>query len=206
MKKVIALLGVVMFSASAFALNAQAPAGNKTCDAQKAAFEKYAAEQKTSFVEQYILINLSDPMEQMTDEQAQPLAACYATFRVKGAAFLKFVRDNAEIFPGDIQKREANKLYAFADRVERLSEKAEFDRVVAMGNDSFVIQHILSNMADPMKNMNDEQARAKAQAYASYAVRGQSLVDFVIDHKNDYTMDVEIDLENFADRVERLSK
>ena len=206
MKKVTALLGVVLFSASAFALNAEAVAGNKTCDAQKAAFEKYAAEQKVSFIEQSILINMADPMEQMSDEQAQPLAACYATFFVKGTPFVNFVRANAGIFPGDISGKEEAELRAFADRVERLSEKAEFERVVAMNNDSFVIQHILSNMADPMKKMNDEQARTKAKAYAQYTVRGQSLVDFVLDHKTDFTMDVEIDLEHFVDRVVTLSK
>ena len=206
MKKVLVLLGVMLFSASAFALNAEVTM-DKNCASQKAEFEQYVASQKnTSFIVQNILINLSDPMETMSDDEAMPKALCYATYQVKGRPLVAFVRANAEIFPGDISKKEAKKLYNFADRVEILNEKAEFDRVVAMGKDSYVVQHILGNMADPMKQMSDEQARPKAKAYAAFKVNGKSFVEFVRDHSNDYTMDVEIDMEVFADRVERLAK
>lgn len=201
MKKVLLMLGVMLFSASAFAMNQEAMDG-KTCAEKKAAFEKYAAEQRSDFVAQNILINMADPMLKMDDEQAQPLAACYATYKVKGQNFTTFVRNNANI---GLQKEE-DELLAFADRVEFLSEKAELDRVVAQGNESFIVQHILGNMMDPMKKMTDAQAAPKAKAYAALKVNGLPLTEFVRAHSNDYNMYVEIEMENFADRVERLAK
>ncbi|MBQ8032561.1 MAG: hypothetical protein IJ266_01185 [Elusimicrobiaceae bacterium] len=205
MKKVLVMLGVMLFSASAFAMNQEAMNG-KTCEEEKAAFEKYATNQRTDFVVQNILINMADPMIHMTDEQAQPLATCYATYKVKGRDFTAFVRDNAGIFPGDIKGKEKAELLAFADRVDFLSEKAELDRVVAQGNESFIVQHILGNMIDPMEKMTDAQAAPKAKVYAALKVKGMALTEFVRAHSNDYTMDVEIEMESFANRVERLAK
>lgn len=205
MKKVLLMLGVMLFSASAFAMNQEAMEG-KTCAEQKAAFEKYAAGQRTDFVVQNILINMADPMIKMDDEQAQPLAACYATYRVKGRNFTTFVRDNAGIFPGDITGKEKAELLAFADRVEFLSEKAELDRVVRVGNETNIMDYIWEKMISPLKEMSDAQAAPKARAYAALKVNGLPLTEFVRAHSNDYDMYVEIELENFADRVERLAK
>lgn len=206
MKKIGVVLSLlVAMSASAFALNMEAPS-NKDCASQRAEFEKYAINQRTDFVVQNILLNMADPMLQMSDEEAQPLAVCYATYKIRGTSFTNFVRNNAGIFPGDITGKEKAELLAFADRVEFLSEKADLDRVLALNNDSFTVQHILSNMADPMEKMTDEQARPKAKAYAALKVHGMSLVEFVRRHANDYTMNVENDMDNFANRVERLSK
>ncbi len=205
MKKVLLMLGVMLFSASAFAMNQEALDG-ETCAEQKAAFERYAVGKRTDSVVQNILINMADPMIKMDDEQAQPLAACYATYKVKGKNFTTFVRDNAGIFPGDITGKEKAELLAFADRVEFLSEKAELDRVVAQGDESFIVQHILDNMVGPMEKMTDAQAAPKARAYAALKINGISLPEYVRAHSNDYNMDVEIDMENFADRVEGLAK
>ncbi len=201
MKKLMMLLGVVLFSASAFALNAQAPADEK-CPG-KAQFEQYAARQNNRyFIAQYILINLADPLAEMTDEQATPLAVCYASYQVKEKSLVAFVRFQKDEF----RPKEAGELAAFADRVEILNEKAEFDRVVAQENDSYLVQHILGNMIDPMAKMSDKQAAPKAKAYATWKVNGISLPEYVRAHSNDYTMDVEIVMEGFADRVERLAK
>ncbi len=201
MKKIMMLLGVVLFSASAFALNAQAPADEK-CPG-KANFEQYAARQSNNyFIAQYILINLADPMAEMTDTQAAPLAACYALYQVKGKSLVSFVRAHKEEF----RPKEEGELAAFADRVEILNEKAEFDRVAAQKNESYMVQHILGNMIDPMAKMSDEQATPRAKAYATWKVNGLPLVEYVRAHSNDYTMDVEIDMEKFADRVEELAK
>ncbi len=205
MKKVLLMLGVMLFSASAFAMNQEAMDTEK-CAEQRTAFEKYAVGQRTDFVVQNILINMADPMINMEDEQAQPLAACYATYKVKGRNFTTFVRDNADIFSGDIYGKIKAELLAFADRVEFLSEKAELDRVVAQGQDSYVVQHILSNMIDPMKQMTDVQAAPKARAYVALKINGISLPEYVRAHSNDYTKNVEIEMEKFADRVERLAK
>ena len=99
MKKVLMLLGVVLFSASAFALNAEVT-GNETCAEMKAAFEKHVDSlEKESFIAQYIVINLADSFQQLTDEQATPLAQCYATYRVKkDTLMVDFVRTHADIF------------------------------------------------------------------------------------------------------------
>ncbi len=201
MKKVIALLSMVMFSASAFALQAIEPA-DEACADQKASFEQYAAEQKTAFIEQTILINMADPMENMTDEQAQPLAACYASFEVKGLNFVKFVRDNAGIFPGDISGKEKAKLLTFADRVERLSEKAVFDRTVAGNNDYFIMLYVMDKIINPLQQMSEQEAAAKVDIYKTFQVKGQPLSEFIREQAKFFDMNAEIHLENFADKID----
>ncbi len=205
MKKVIALFGVMLFSASAFALNAVAQ-GDEDCASQKEAFEQYAAEQKVSFVEQNILINMADPMVGMSDEEALPLAACYATFEVKGVPFVKFVRANANIFPGDISGKEAAELRNFADRVERLSAQAKINNIAAQGNVSHTVQFILINFADPMAKMEDAQAAPLAKAYKGCQVNGQPMMEFVRVHASEFLGNVPQELDAFVERVNKLAK
>lgn len=217
MKKVLMMLGVMLFTTAVFAQNAAA-LSDEECQHQKDQFEQMVEESNNeSFLVQNILINWADPMASMADAQAQPLAVCYAKFKVKGVALTQYVRAHADIFrPANENLYEEKvkatydklqrELLQFADRVDLLSEQAELDRVIAQGSDSFVLQHILSNMADPMKKMSDEQARPKAKTYAALKVKSMPLVEFVRFHSGDYTMDAEIYMEHFADRVERLSK
>ena len=205
MKKVLLMLGVMLFSASAFAMNQEAM-DDKTCAEKKAAFEENVAGQRTDFVVQYILINMADPMKNMTDEQAQPLAVCYATYEVKGEKFTKFVRDNANIFPGDITRKEEAKLLDFAERVELLSEKEEFARVVRVGNETNIMEYIWEKMISPLKEMSDAQAAPKAKVYATLKVNGLPLTDYVRAHSRSYDMYAETVVEAFVDRVEKLSK
>lgn len=214
MKKVLMMLGVMLFTTAVFAQNA-AVLSDEECQHQKEQFEQMVDESSNeSFLVQNILINWADPMASMADDQAKPLAVCYAKFKVKGVALTQYVRAHADIFrpanegpksQGTYDKLQ-RELLQFADRVDLLSEQAELDRVIAQGSDSFVLQHILSNMADPMKKMSDEQARPKAKTYAALKVKSMPLVEFVRFHSGDYTMDAEIYMEHFADRVERLSK
>lgn len=205
MKKVIALLGVVLFSTSAFALNTEALSGTD-CASQKATFEKYAQGQRTDFVVQYILINMADPMENMTDEQALPVAACYDTFLVNKVPLARFVRENANIFPGDISGKEAAKLRAFAQRVQTLSAQAKLNPVIAQGNTSHVVQFILINFADPMAALSDVQAAPLAKAYKDVKVNGQPMVEFVRVHASEFLGTVPQELDAFVERVDKLAK
>lgn len=198
MKKIIALLGVMLFCATTFALNAVAPV-DEDCAAQKAAFEKNVASQANNyFIAQNILINLADPLEQMTDPQAQPLAACYATFEVKGVPFVDFVRAHQ----GEFRPNEANQLAVFAARVERLSKKAAFEQVVAQNNDYFIMLYVLDNIIAPMQQMSEPEAAAKAAEYKSYQVKGQPLSEFIRHQAAGFDMNVEIHLEDFADKID----
>lgn len=219
MKKVIALFGVMVFSASAFALNAVSSAEKdggkreaafeeyKDCAKKKVAFEEYVAGQTNqSFIAQNILINMADPMETMTDEEAKPLAACYAKFHVKGKRFVEFVRANAGIFPGDVSGKEEAELRAFADRVERLSIQAEMDRMVSQGNQSHTLQYILYNFVDPMVNMSDEEATSLAKAYKACKVGNVPLLQFIREHSGYLDGNVGDDYDKFVDRVSRLAK
>ncbi|MBO5911337.1 MAG: hypothetical protein J6Q05_04000 [Elusimicrobiaceae bacterium] len=206
MKKVIALLGVVLFSASAFALNAVAPA-DQACEGKKAAFEKKVASQDNDvFIVENILINMADPMAKQSDEQALEQAICYGTFQVKGQSLVAFVRANAEIFPGDISGIEAARLRTFADRVERLGVQAQLNKVVAQGNLSYTIQYILGNFADPMANMSDEEAKPLAKIYQGCKVNGQPMVEFTRVHASEFGENVSQDLDAFVERVEKLAK
>ncbi|MBP5404280.1 MAG: hypothetical protein J6Y17_04235 [Elusimicrobiaceae bacterium] len=205
MKKVIALFGVMLFSASAFALNAVAQ-GDEDCASRKEAFEQYAAEQKVSFIEQNILMNMADPMVGMSDEQALPLAACYATFEVKGVPFVKFVRANAGIFPGDINGKEKTELLNFADRVERLSEQANINRVADGNNSSFIMQYILLNFADKIADLEDAQAEPLAKVYKACNVNGKPMLQYVKEHSNEFYSGVKAEFDTFVNRVEQLTK
>ncbi len=205
MKKVLALLGVVMFSASAFALNVEAPSG-KDCAGEKAAFEKYAVDQRNEVVAQHIIINMADPMENMTDEQALPIAACYATFKVKGTAFTNFVRAHAGIFPGDITGKEEAEMRAFAARVDRLSAQDKVNKIAQAGNVSHTIEYILINFADPMAKMSDVEAVPLAKAYAGVKVNGQPMVEFVRVHASEFAGNVPYELDTFVERVNKLAK
>ena len=99
---------LVALSASAFALNAEAPAG-EDCNAQRAAFEQQVNSiDKDSFIVQYILINLADTVQGQKDEQFAPLARCYNTYRVKGSSMVDFVRANADIFRQKAREEEKN--------------------------------------------------------------------------------------------------
>ena len=206
MKKVIALLGVMLFSASAFALNAAAPAG-KDCAAQKAEFEKYVAGQNNiSFIAQNILINLADPMENQTDEEALDQAACYDTFEVRGQSLASFVHRNANIFPGDIYGREAAKMNQFADRIQRLGAQAKLNKVAAQGNTSHTVEFILINFADPMAKLSDSQAAPLAKAYKGCNVNGQPMTEFVRVHASEFMGNVSQELDAFVERVNKLTK
>ena len=205
MKKVLVVLGVVLFSASAFALNAVAPE-EESCASQKVAFEKYAvAQANDSFIAQHILINMADPMEKQSDAQAMAQAVCYSTFQVRGQRLVEFVRAHAD-FPGDISGREAAKMRNFADRVERLSIQGQLNAVADQENISHIVQFILINFADPMVKMSDYEAASLAKAYKGCHVNGQPMLEFVQAHANDFAGKVPQELNAFVQRVNKLAK
>ena len=219
MKKILVMLSVVLFSVPAFALNAGTSAG-KDCNAEKAAFEQHVNSlSKDSFIVQYILINLADPVKEqkLTDAQFFPLAQCYNTYRVRGVPMVDFVQANADIFRQNARPKEERsqvydelraELLDFANRVERLSEQAALDDVASHGNDDWVVEHILGNLADPMSKMTDEQAAPKASVYKQLKVKDQSLVEFSFEQAQRFkglADNVEKDLTSFAKRVESLA-
>ena len=219
MKKIGVVLSLlVALSASAFALNVEA-SGVEDCNGKKAAFEQQVNSlDKDSFIVQYILINLADPVEQLTDEQMAPLAQCYNTYRVKGTPMVDFVRAHSDIFRQQAQQGEKSaqvfdklqtELLGFTHRVEKLAEQATLDEIVSYDNDDWVVQHILSNLADPMSKMTDEQATPKARVYKQLKVKSQPLMKFVREEAyrfGSYADNVEDALNDFANRVEVLTK
>ena len=204
MKKVLVMLSMVLFCTCAFALNAPA---KDACATQKADFEKNVASQTDeSFIAQNILINMADPMQNMPDEQALPVAACYATFMVKGVPLTQFVRAHADIFPGDISGKEAAEMRAFAARVEKLGTQAQLNQMAAQGNTSHLVQFILINLADPMATMSDEEAAPLARAYQDCTVNGRPMLEFVRVHASEFAGNVPQELDAFVERVNQLAQ
>ena len=199
MKKVLAMLGVVLFSASAFALNAVAPV-DENCPG-KAEFENYAAGQGNNyFITQNILMNLSDPMEQLTDEEALPQALCYATYRVKGKDLVSFVR----FHKGEFLPREEGQLAAFANRVEKLAVQNKLNKLSK--DQSNVMQWVLTHLAEPMASKRDEEAKDSAKVYKACRVNGLPLMEYVRVHASEYPGDVAPILDAFVERVYKLVK
>lgn len=205
MKKIGVVLSLlVALSVSAFALNAGAPT-DENCKEQRVAFEQQAAAQgNISFIVQNILINMADPMELLSDAEAMPQAVCYNTFRVKGQKLVQFVRLNAAIFPGDLSGKEAQNLRNFAGRVEALSNKVAFDEMAQQDNEYFIAQNILINLADPLAKLSDAEATPVAKVYATFEVKGKSMVAFAQEQAQKY--DEFEALRAFASRINELAK
>ncbi|MBQ8032389.1 MAG: hypothetical protein IJ266_00285 [Elusimicrobiaceae bacterium] len=200
MKKLLMMLGVMLFSASVFALNAADT--NKFHG--KATFEKTQQEQEDRFVIKNIMLQLADPLATMTDEQAQPLAVCYVSYQIKGKSLASYVRMHAEQFDAKGAHKEAAKMRDFAARIEVLSEKVDFDKMSQQDSDYFIAQNILINYADPFLHLSDADAAAKAKYYAHFEVKGQSLETFV---REIAVENPEFDLLNgFVNRINRLTK
>lgn len=219
MKKVIALFGVMLFSVPAFALNAVAQ-GSEDCDIRRNIFEEDVKKMhnQPAGIIQYVLVNMADPMGGLSDEQVQADAVCYATFRVQGMALVDFVRVHADVFRQRVSQEERSskgldflraKALGFAQRVERLSEQVSLDNIVTYDQSDWVVQHILANLADPMKQLTDQEAAPKAVVYKQLKVGKQPLMKFVREQAESFASfasNVAEDLTTFADRVENLSK
>lgn len=223
MKKIgVVLSFLVALSASAFALNAEAPAV-KNCSDKKAAFEqKVNAMDNDSFIVQYVVINFADNFPAV-DEEAAPLAQCYATYYVKGKLMTQYVRENADIFrlkalenETDAVKRSeiANakvfdelqtELLDFAGRVEALNEKVAFDEMAKQDNDYFIAQNILFNLADPFATLTDKEAVSKAKVYVKFEVKGKPMLSFVEKQAREHAELGHEGLDAFALRVAALA-
>ena len=71
-----------------------------------------------NFIGQYVLINLADPMRDMTDEEATPLAKEYVKYQVKDVSLVEFCKN-----PGvDWHQSALDELAAFGKRVEKLAK------------------------------------------------------------------------------------
>ena len=86
-----------------------------------AEMHQVAAKGNTSFTRQHILINMADPFAQLPDAEAAPVARVYAKAYINGKKLGQFVRENANIFPGDVSGKEAQNLNDFADRIANLA-------------------------------------------------------------------------------------
>ncbi len=222
MKKIGVVLSLlVALSASAFALNAQAPTV-QNCSEKKAAFEqKVNAMDKESFIVQYILINLADNLP-VADEEAAPLAQCYATYYVKGDLMTHFMRAHADIFRGgavetakrygEATVRDVMRVYDnmqqeildFAGRVEALNEKVAFDEMSKQDKDYFIAQNILINLADPFAKLTDKEAVSKAKVYAKFEVKGEPMTRFAEKQAEQHSEFEQ--LRDFAHRVNALAQ
>ena len=223
MKKIgVVLSFLVALSASAFALNAEAPAV-KNCSDKKAAFEKQVnAMDKDSFIVQYVVINLADNFP-AADEEAAPLAQCYATYYVKGKLMTQYMRENADIFRGEAVEmaksygeatvRDVTRVYDdlqqeildFAGRVEALNEKVAFDEMAKQDNDYFIAQNILINLADPFATLTDKEAVSKAKVYGKFKVKGEPMLSFVEKQAREHAELGREGLDAFAPRVAALA-
>ena len=202
MKKLLAVLGVMLFSASVFALNTEASA-DENCPGKAEFEQKVATQANNYFITQHILINLADPFANLTDAQALPKARCYAQYRVKGETLVDFVRAHA----GEFLKKEQTELLNFAGRVEGLESINGLNQMMARdNNDSFIMQYILINLADPLRKLTDLEAAPVARVYANAKVKGQTLPDFVDANSDMFTMNVEIEFDAFTGRIEKLTK
>ena len=210
------MLAVLFVSAPVFALNAVTQ-DDKSCNAQRAAFEedvKTMCNQPAGII-QYVLINMADPMGGLSDEQVQDDAICYATFHVNGMYLVDFVRANADVFRQQVGEEERSgkgldylrdKALNFANRVEKISKQNALDNIASHDNDSWLVQYVLENLADPMTQLTDEKATPKAKVYKQLKVRAQPLLEFVRQQSRNSSTNVAEDLNTFAIRVESLSK
>lgn len=74
------------------------------------------------------------------------------------------------------------------------------------GNANFIGQYVLINLADPMRNMTDEEATPLAKEYVNYQVKGVSLVEFCKNPGVNWHQSALDELAAFGERVERLAK
>lgn len=74
------------------------------------------------------------------------------------------------------------------------------------GNANFIGQYVLINLADPMRNMTDEEATLLAKEYVNYQVKGVSLVEFCKNPGVNWHQSALDELAAFGERVERLAK
>ena len=199
MKKLLVVLGVLMFCTSAFALNA---AGTNACPG-KTDFEKKANSQEDHLAIQKVMFELADPLATMTDEQAQPLAVCYVTYQVHKRMLPDYVRMHAKKFASKGARQEAARMRDFAARIEVLNEKVDFDQMAQQESDYFIAQNMLINYAEPFLQLPVADAAAKAKYYANFQVKGHSLNAFV----EEITVEnPEFDgLRRFVSRIEELA-
>lgn len=206
MKKLIALLSVVVFVSPVFALNAT-NFDEKKCAEEKSYFRSFINRNKgnEAAITQYILMTYAEPMAKLADAEALPLAECYATFNINGQALIDFTRQNAGIFTADQTGKIEDTLRAFASRVEDLSVNGDWLGVMDSSmTDYELAEHILTNVADPFAKLSDEEAAPLAESYMSRKVKGQPFIGFVEKQGGRYAEFG--DLETFAARVRRLAK
>ena len=88
---------------------------------------------------------------------------------------------------------------------KRCAEDEYFlESVAKQANNYYIAQYILIQMADPMALMTDEEATPKALCYASYQIKGQGFIPFVRTQAPRFRPKEQGELEDFANRVERL--
>ena len=91
-------------------------------------------------------------------------------------------------------------------------EEAQFNRVIAGfdGNDSFICQYILFNLADPFNEIveNEEEAKIKAKKYAAYKVKRMTLPQYIegVEDILPWEDHEKAQLLKFAADVKRLAK
>ena len=82
----------------------------------KSEFEAFAQNHSRNIISQHIYETIVRPFAKLSDEEALPLAKCYATYKVQNTSLLNYVRGDNN-FPTEV----GNEMEDFADRVEALA-------------------------------------------------------------------------------------
>ena len=88
------------------------------------------------------------------------------------------------------------------------AEFAQFSKEMKSftGDANFIGQFILINMADPMKNMTSEESIAAARRYVTYTVNGRPLAEFAKKPGVNWHESALKELAAFGEKIENLAK
>lgn len=183
MKKLIALLSLVVFATLAFALNAMSV--SEAVDNLK------------------YMASISTPNQRGNIEPA--IATLIDAYHADKPFASLLAETELEFVSG-----EKITLGEYLDSYVRnnLQEFRAFNKEIKnfTGEANMVGQFILFQMADPMKDMSDEEARPLAKKYIKYNVNGTPLVKFTMQPGVNWHVSALKELRDFGNRVERLAK
>lgn len=164
-------------------------------------FNQVTKQENAYFITQYVLINLADPLAELSDEDALPKALVYARFfRVNGTPLTQFVRAHA----GEFRPKEEGELRTFAARVDVLNETADVNKVFKNNKNAyFTAQYILFNIVDSSEKVSDADFAYKAVYYKEMKVGATPLLKFMANYADMLGFE---SFDAFISRVQALAK
>ena len=183
MKKLIALLSLVVFTAPAFALNGMSVSeavGN--------------LKNMASISRPNELWNIEPAIATLIDayHAEKPFASLLAETELEFVSGEKITL--GEYLDGYVR----NNLYEFRSFNQEIKK---FE-----GDSNLIGQFILYQMADPMTDMSDEEAKPLAERYINYTVNGEPLVQFTMKPDVMWHRSALDELRDFGKRVKRLAE